>query len=194
MQNNILKPGIVLLIITTIAAICLGFVNNITLKPIAAQIEKTTNEAMSKILPSASTFKSAEDYTPTDSSNVKAYSIGYEKGEDTPIVGYAVSVVSKGYGGELSIMVGISNEGVIQGVTLISHSETPGLGANADSEWINQYKDKSGELSVTKSASSSESEIQAITSATITSKAITDAVNEVTDFYNQTLSKGGESK
>lgn len=186
MQNSILKPGIVLLIITTIAAICLGFVNNITLAPIAEQTRKTTELAMKEILPDAASFQAAEDFTASDSSNIKGYSTGFGSDGSTP-VGYTVSVVSKGYGGELSLMVGISTDGVIQGVKIISHAETPGLGANADSDWINQYQGKSGELEVTKNPTATESQIQAITSATITSKAVTTAVNEVTNFYNENL-------
>lgn len=184
-MHSILKPGIVLLIITAIAAGLLGVVNNITAEPIAKQKEKTAQESMQKVLPEAKEFKKLENLPDGTNENIKECNEGYD--DSNNLVGYAVSIGSKGYGGEISIMVGISSDGVIQGVNINSHSETPGLGANSTNpSFIDQYKNKSGELTVTKNAPS-ENEIQAITSATITSKAVTKAVNEVTEFFNSNL-------
>lgn len=192
-MHSVLKPGITLLIITAIAGALLGYINDITAKPIAEQERKTTEAAMTKILPQASSFKEIENITPPDGGiGVVAASEGYDGSNN--LVGYAVTSSSKGYGGEVKVMVGISIEGVIQGIDIVSHSETPGLGANAkNASFSDQYKDKSGKLEVVKGAATNANEIQAITSATITSKAVTDSVNAVTDYYENTLSKGGSN-
>lgn len=186
-MRSIIKPGAILFIIAAIAAALLGFVNQITAKPIAEQREKTKAEAMLVVLPDVSTFEENSDFN-IEPTNIKNINIGYDNSNN--IIGYAFNVTSKGYGGEISIMVGLSTEGKIQGINVVSHSETPGLGANStDPKFTDQYKEKSGKLSVTKNAPG-ESEIQAITSATITSKAVTDGVNEVLDFYEQNLKNG----
>ena len=74
---------------------------------------------------------------------------------------------------------------------IVSHGETPGLGAKADdAEYLAQYIGKSGELSVVKTEPSADSQIQAVTGATITSSAIADAVNAAQQFYQEYLAKG----
>ena len=84
----------------------------------------------------------------------------------------------KGYGGEITLPVGISTDLTVTGVEIVDHAETPGLGANAESEsWLSQFTGQSGELTVVKNAPT-EGQIQAVTSATRTSKAVTDAVNQ----------------
>ena len=86
---------------------------------------------------------------------------------------------AKGFGGTVGLTVGVS-DGAITGVRIGSHSETPGLGAKAaDEAFYGQFAGKSGELTVTKTGAVTDQEINAITAATITSKAVTGAVNEV---------------
>ena len=108
----------------------------------------------------------------------------------TEIAGYAIKVAPKGYGGPVEIMVGISTDGKVTGIKILSHTETPGLGANAPQpKFSDQYKDKptKDKLEVVKTVPSKENQIQAITGATITSKAVTLGVNDAIDFYNSSL-------
>jgi len=182
---SIVKPGIVLLIIGAIAAALLGYVSEITKEPIAVQEKLTEDSAKQKVLDGATVFEEQE--IGQENGNIKALSLGYSDESKSELLGYTVNVVSKGYGGEISLMVGLDVDGVLTGIDIISHSETPGLGANASNPtFSDQYKGKSGTLTVTKNAPN-ENEIQAITSATITSRAVTAGVNEVIDFYSQNL-------
>ncbi|MDR3090963.1 MAG: FMN-binding protein [Clostridiales bacterium] len=92
-----------------------------------------------------------------------------------------------GYSGAVGVMTALDPEGTITGVKVVSQRETPGLGANAEKPaFSGQYKGKSGRLSVTKTAPS-ENEIVAITSATLTTRAVTNAVNAALGFYNDVI-------
>jgi electron transport complex protein RnfG len=127
--------------------------------------------------------------TDVEDSIITDYSEGVKDGKT---VGYAFSVTTKGYGSGLKLMVGIDTEGTITGLSIVDCSnETPGLGANSSKpEFYGQFAGKSGELTVVKGGNAGESEIDAITGATITSKAVTNAVNTVTEYFEENL-KGG---
>ena len=102
---------------------------------------------------------------------------------------------TKGYGGQIQLMVGISKEGKLAGIKILSQSETPGLGANATlPSFYEQYKEKpiSKDLEVVKSGTSEDNQIQALTGATITSKAVTTGVNEAIKFYQENLEGGSK--
>jgi electron transport complex protein RnfG len=103
-------------------------------------------------------------------------------------IGITAAVVTKGFNAGLNLTIGVGADGSIKGVMVGSHNETPGLGAKAaEPDFQSQYTGKpyDQELDVVKSAPSGDYDIQAITSATITSDGITDAVNTVTAFYKQ---------
>lgn len=184
-----LKLGIVLLIITSIAGLCLGGVYQITKEPIRQQTIKKNNEAMQAVLPTAEAF-AVKEVDIEDGSLVTEVNEG-KKGDD--VQGYAIKVTNDGYGGKIKLMVGISKDGVLQGMTILEHTETPGLGANATKdEFKDQFKEKSVEtdLEVTKSGAAADNEIEALTGATITSNYVTQAVNSAIEVYNTEL-KGG---
>jgi Na+-translocating ferredoxin:NAD+ oxidoreductase subunit G len=188
MKEN-LKLGLNLFIITAVAGLLLGFGYTITKEPIAQQQIKTKNTAMKNILPSAENFEVVET-TLEETSIIKEINKG-TKGSD--VAGYAIKVAPKGYSGAIQMMVGISTEGKVTGISILQHAETPGLGANATKEsWNGQYKDKSIDkpFTVVKKAPANDYEISSITGSTITSKAITDGVNEAVKYYNDNL-KGG---
>lgn len=188
MREN-LKLGIILLIVTAIAGLFLGGVYVITKEPIAKQALLEKNQAMKEILPMADTFELSNVVVP-EGTTVKEVYAGLKGNEK---VGYAIKVTPKGFGGLIDMMVGISAEGKIGGIKIIAHAETPGLGANSTNiNFYGQYKDKSidSKLEVIKAGAPKENEIQAITGATITSRAVTSGVNDAIDFYTSNL-KGG---
>ena len=162
------EPGPVQLIVTLflISAICavlLGLVNNITRGPIAAANEAATQEAMQAVLPSE-TYELVE-YTGDDPLVTAVYSAGD--------AGYVVQVAPSGFGGALDIMVGVGADGTCTGVSIISHAETSGLGANATKEdFRSQFVGKTN-VAVTKDGG----DIAALTGATITSRAVCNGVN-----------------
>ncbi len=183
---NKYKPIIVLLVICLVATAALAYFNELTKDVIAESNAKSEAEALMEVMPEVDT----EALSDEEVANVVAQltlddekiSSIYKATKNSEDAGYIFKASAKGYGGDVVIMVGIDNDGVITGVKVTSHSETAGLGAkaaeNGEGSWISQYVGKSaGELEVIKNATATESQVDAITSATITSKAVTRAVN-----------------
>lgn len=178
-MRSILKPGIALLIFAAIAGGLLGYVNAITEGPIATAEAKTQEEKMNEVLECASW---GDKVDVTDNEIINSYTPALS--DDGSVIGYAFSITTKGFSSGLNLMVGIDNDSNIQGVAVVSHQETAGLGANAENpEWSGQFKGKQGSLEVGK-------DIDSITGATITSRAITNAANEVSTYFDTNL-KGG---
>lgn len=187
-DKETLKLGLILLIIASVTGFILAGAYSITKVPIENQNIKTNKEAMKELITNAEDFKKVEGVSEKNILEVN------EGVANSKTVGYTIKVTSKGYSGEIQMMVGISTEGKVKGIKILSQSETPGLGANAvEPKFSGQYKDKSIEtsLEVVKHAVSKPNEIEAMTGATITSKAVTKGVNEAIDFYNSKL-KGGQ--
>lgn len=93
-------------------------------------------------------------------------------------IGYVATASSKGYGGDVDVMIGLDFDGKITGVTILDNSETAGLGANCTKEeWLAQFVGMSGTLSVKKDGG----DVDALTSATITSRAVCSAINKASD-------------
>lgn len=185
MKENI-KLGLILLLITGVAGFLLGGAYEITKAPIAASIEADKQAAMKEILPEADKFEKA-DIKIEGNEKISEVNAGLK---GTEITGYAIKVASKGYAGPIEIMVGISNDGKVSGIKILSHTETPGLGANApEPKFSDQFKNKStaDKIEVVKMAPSKENQIQALTGATITSKAVSVGVSDAIDFYNSSL-------
>lgn len=176
---NTLKPAATLLIVTLVAAVALGFVYMITLEPIQRQKAKVEADTVAALLPDTETTESQDIAEGIITRLTTCYAGGN-------VVGYAVSAAPKGYGGTMGIMVAFDTAGVLQGVQITSHSETPGLGADAARpKFTDQFKGKNETLKVVKSKASASDEIEAITSATITSDAVTAGVNAAMDFIQQ---------
>lgn len=184
MKNEIVKLGIILLIITAIAATLLGFVNQITSPVIEAQIIEANNIARKSILSEADSFELIdEDFGP----NILEVYKGLKGNE---IIGYTIKTSPKGYGGDIEVTTGITTDGLISGVSLGTMNETPGLGAKAkDDTFINQYNEKTTEnhIAVIKNGTPSDNEIIAISGATITSVAVTNGINTSVDLFNEKL-------
>jgi len=179
MKDDI-RLGIILLIITAVSGFLLGFAQKITKEPIAIQEQKTKSEAMQIILPSATEFKASNKQA---SGLIKEVNEGYN---GSKIDGYILRVDPKGYGGLIDMMVGISTDGKITGIKILSHSETP------NPKFSGQYTNKPAkELKVVKGEASGDDQISALTGATITSRAVTTGVNEAVKFYDSNL-KGGK--
>ncbi|MDR1665144.1 MAG: RnfABCDGE type electron transport complex subunit G, partial [Clostridiales bacterium] len=177
-----MKPAIALFVITLVAGISLGFVFDITKGPIAEQ--KALNEANTvAVLIPGTTGTESRDVAMEGSSVVKVITC-LSNGE---VIGYAITAAPKGYSGAIELMVGFDTAGIIQGVEILSQTETPGLGANAEKPaFTNQFKGKSGKLTVTKSkAEAGAGTVDAITSATITSNAVTLGVNDATEYFEE---------
>lgn len=173
-ESNVMfiaRLAITLLLITACVAAALAGVNAVTEGRIAAIKEANTMAAIEAVLPGGG-----------DKMDVAV--TGNIKNVYASDSGYAVELTSSGFGGTIELMVGVAKNGEIQGVSVISHSETAGLGAvaaattSAGEAFRGQFVGRSGELNVNKDGGT----INAITGATITSRAVTRAVNEATAF------------
>ena len=176
--KEILIPTIALLVICLVATTLLAVTNNVTMEKIALNAVETEKASRMLVLPEG---KEYGEVTTLDSGIT--YCIGTnEAGEE---VGYVFTSGAKGYGGTVSVMVGIDANGAITGLEILSHAETPGLGANAvKPDFKDRFIGKSGELTVDKTSNEGQN-IQAITAATITSKAVVSAVNAITAAYGE---------
>ncbi|MBE6014341.1 MAG: RnfABCDGE type electron transport complex subunit G [Lachnospiraceae bacterium] len=185
MKNKIIKDALVLLAITLVAGVALGLVYEITKTPIAEGAEKAKQEAYSAVFADA-TFEEDEAVT----AKVKELGQTYDgaivtevlvaKGSDGSVAGYVMSLTAKeGYGGAITLTMGVKADGTISGLTVLEASETAGLGAKCkEPEFQSQFPGKHGpNMEVVKGGGAKETQIDAISGATITSKAITKAVN-----------------
>jgi len=188
-DSSILNLTLRLLIITACAGLILGIVYSITSAPIAEQQLKKETEARMSVLPAATDFRLVEGLTLAD--NYQEIQQVYEGTDGGSTVGYTMSVITKGYSPGLSLTIGIDSAGTITGVDIGSHGETPGLGANATNpDFLSQYVGADGPLTVVKTPTGTTGEITAITGATITSTAVTNAVNMVREFFEENFGSG----
>lgn len=186
-MNTILKNTISITVITLVAGLALGVVQDITAGPIATQQEKSKEEAYKTVFEDADTFEvySADDGLATaladngfTAQTIDEIMIAQDSSGET--LGYAFTVTdSEGYGGDIQFAMGVQNDGTLNGISILSISETAGLGmkANTDS-FKDQFKNKKVEkFSYTKTGATSDDQIDAISGATITTNAMTNGVN-----------------
>ena len=198
-MKNMLKDTVILFVITLIAGLALGFVYELTKEPIRIQQEKAVQKACQAVFAQAESFEVMQ-YTPsagmTNKLNGKGVAIGtvFEaKDSSGNSLGYVVETTSKeGYGGNITLYAGITGDGILNGISILSIAETPGLGMNAESILVPQFENVPATVfNYTKTGSVSESEIDAISGATITTVAIVEAVNGAVSVVAEELMKGG---
>ena len=169
-SKAIIRPAIVLLLIAGVAAALLGAVSEVTKAPIAAQEQKTLNESMTAVMPEASSFEQVDAELTGTITAVYAADNG----------GYVITTAPGGFGGAVNTMVGIGPDGVISGLRVTGHAETPGLGAKStEPAFYEQFTGVSGSVSVTKDGG----QIVPITSSTITSRAVCAGEKEALDWF-----------
>ena len=183
----LLRLTVVLLLITAVVAGMLGAVNAVTKDRIAALNEEKQRTAMAAVL-EAESYDALALPVGCDGTVAAAYRASVS-GET---VGYVIEVLPAGFGGPVDLMVGVDTDLVVTGVSVISHSETSGLGAVAAQKnakgiaFRDQFIGESGTLSVTKDGGT----VDALTGATITSRAVTDGVNAALSCA-ELLTEGG---
>lgn len=202
MNKNLVTDCIKLCLITLIAGLLLGFVYNVTKNPIAAQEEKTKQEAYKAVFADAAKFKAVK----ADQKDIQKVLKSKDLGQNTineiaeavdnsgNTLGYVFSVTNpEGYGGDVTLSVGIKNDGTVNGYETLTINETAGLGMKAkEDEFKSNFKNKKADtFTVVKDGSgkNDDSKIDAISGATITSRAVTSGVNSCV-AYAKTL-KGG---
>lgn len=194
-MKKIIKDALILFAITLIAGAILAVVYNITKDPISDAEKKAEDDAFSVVCPDGTTLRDAE-FKPLDAEDttVTVEKIKAILDADGNTVGYAVKAVnSKGYGGDVVLAVGIDNDLTVIGMKVISASnESPGLGANClEEDFASQYAGKTEGIEVSKTGAK-DNEIDAISGATITSTAVTDAVNHAIECVKENFFTGGD--
>lgn len=168
-----------LAVITLIAGLVLGATYRLTKDPIAAQESRKAEMARAAVMPEADAFRLL------DAAGDDAVDWVYEALRDGARVGYVAQGTGRGFGGEIEVIVGLRADGEITGVSVggANFSETAGLGAKAkDAAFTGGFFGKRAPLTVVKAGEAkSESTVDAITSATITSKAVNDTVTRVSE-------------
>ncbi len=201
MKNKFLKNCLALFLITLIAGVSLATVNEITKDPIAKAQDKARLEAYEAVYQDANfvTLDNTDEILNTSSTSLANAGLSNCTVDDVlkatdnngNTIGYVFSATSpSGYGGDVKIAVGVSTiTNKITGFTVLSHSETAGLGAKATNEdFKSQFVEKSADgISYTKAGATNDTEIDAISGATITSNAVCEAVNSALAVYNQQL-------
>ncbi|MCI8958924.1 MAG: RnfABCDGE type electron transport complex subunit G [Lachnospiraceae bacterium] len=201
-KGGFMKDALVLCAITLVAGACLGGVYEITKAPIAAAELEAKSVAYRVVLPEAAEFV-ADDLTDViAAANGEIAGMGFGNvtvgeavtGVDASgaPVGYVVTSTSNdGYGGAITVSVGIQADGTVSGIEFLTLAETAGLGMNAQKpEWKAQYAGKNVDaFSVTKGGAAADNEINAISGATITSNAVTGAVNAAVYFAKNCMTQ-----
>ena len=198
-MKEMMKNTGIMVAITLIAGLLLGIVYQVTKEPIAVQEAKAKQEACQEVFADAASFDAVEVAAVEESAWNGAGSgqetideVMMAKDSAGSILGYVVTVTTKeGYGGDIRFTVGVRTDGTVNGISILSISETAGLGMQAEAVLKPQFADKNVEkFEYTKSGATSENQVDAISGATITTNAVTNGVNAGL-YYFQTQLKGG---
>ncbi|MGI6248779.1 MAG: RnfABCDGE type electron transport complex subunit G [Acutalibacteraceae bacterium] len=185
--KEFLLPGIVLFVICVVTTFLLACTNKLTVPKIEAINAQNEVEAQKKVLGSAESFGEALEL------EFEGTAYRYFEGKDGSgnIAGYIFITSANGYGGEIRVMTGVDTDGKVAGMEILQLNETPGLGMKAAEEgFIEQFFGKGGQIGVDKNAAG-ENSVKALTGATITTSAVTDAVNTALELFQTIQVKEG---
>lgn len=182
MKENF-KLGFKLMLIAAVAGVLLGIVNNMT-KDIIIENSKINKSDLAILLPGATGIKESELEI---SGNInEVYEAVNDSDENQ---GHVIKITAKGFHGPIELMVGLKDD-VISGIKVLSHTETPGLGAKIVED---NFKERfvsvpyNNGITMVKTEPSKDGEVMAITGATVSSNAIGTALNEVINFYKENV-------
>lgn len=193
MNGKIIKDALILFLITVIAGLGLGAVYGITKAPIEKANYNIQQNAYRTVFPDADAFNDMDGF---DSEKATEAAAGYA--DDTiencvvavdasgAELGYVISVTDpNSYGGDVTLSIGVTNDGTLNGYSITTINDTAGLGMKAkEDSFSSQFAGKQVEsFEVTKTGATSDNQIDAISGATITSSAVTSAVNAGLAYY-----------
>lgn len=200
-MRKLIQDALILCIITLTAGALLAGVYEITKEPIRMQGVLKQQRACKDVFASATSFDEKSELILLAQEEVNKDGFTMEiidnvllaKDEQNKTLGYVFQITEKdGYGGDIVFMVGIQNDGTVNGISILSIDETPGLGMNAKEDTFkSQFNNKKVNLfTYTKTGSTSSSEIDAISGATVTTKAIVNGVNASISAFNNLVEEG----
>ena len=197
MSNRIIKDTIAITVITLVAGLALGVVQDITADPIAKQEAQAKQDAYKAVFADADSFETVDVDADAMQSYLDENGYAAQSIDETMLakdasgneLGYAFTVTtSEGYGGDIQFAMGIQDDGTLNGISILSIGETAGLGMKAaEPDFYEQYSGKQTDhFYVSKDGGEGE-EIDAISGATITSRAVTGAVNSSLGYFQNVL-------
>ena len=191
-ESTLTNMLIALMVITIVSGGVLGFIYGLT-KPAIDKVEENKNiKAINEVLKTDVAIASTESVVIED----LTYNLAYDA--EGNFIGAAVKTYSKnGFGGKIELMVGMLADGVINKVSVLSQAETPGLGANMVNEkWKSQFDGKDPKNFILK-VKKDGGDVDAITAATISSRAVSEAVKRAADGFEANkdqFMKGGNNE
>lgn len=198
MSKESIFNAISLTLITVVAGLLLGVVYEITKDPIAKEQQRAKEEAYKSVFADAKSFEEVNIDQITIEKELKKQGLDASINEAMKVydgsgelAGYVLTVTDhEGYGGDIQFAMGVTLEGVTNGISYLSISETAGLGMKAkEDDFKNQFAGKKvSKFSYTKNGAAADNEIDAISGATITTNAVTNGVNAGL-YYISTLNK-----
>ena len=196
---EVIKNTLIMLAIAAVAGIILGVVHSVTKGPIEVMEEAKKKEANSRVFINAYSFEDVPVDTAFVKENIEGADIGEvlnALNEDGESLGYVIEVIShEGYGGDIVIRVGLQNDGTTNAIAITEISETAGLGMRAPEELVPQFVERNAEkFELVKTGAILDNQINAMSSATITSKAVVGAVNAALDYMHGVLEGGVENE
>ena len=201
MSNRIIKDTIAITVITLVAGLALGVVQDITADPIAKQEAQAKQDAYKAVFADADSFETVDVDADAMQSYLDENGYAAQAIDETMLakdasgneLGYAFTVTtSEGYGGDIQFAMGIQDDGTLNGISILSIGETAGLGMKAkEPSFYEQYVGKNPtKFAVSKDGGDGE-QIDALSGATITSRAVTGAVNAALGYYQNAFGQGG---
>lgn len=206
-MNKIVKDALLLTLITVVAGCALGFVHEITLDPIAKANEAATQKAYTEVFSDAKSFEDVDVDVQAGAAVAEVYSDNEIKNvvaalDDTgETLGYVITITSHaGYGGDITFSIGVTNDGVLNGYSITEIAETAGLGMKAQEakfkDQFNNYTFESADdyFEVSKVDNTAKCQVDAISGATITSKAMTYGVDAGLMYFRTALEGGSANE
>ena len=190
-MKSMMKDAAILFAITLISGLLLGVVYEVTKEPIALQEIKRKNEACKEVFQDATNFEALElsEAETMEKKTATVNSVSEAISEDGNVLGYVLDITThEGYNGDIQFTMGIRMDGTVNGVSILSIAETPGLGMKAEEVLKPQFSGKNvSQFIYTKNGATMAEEIDAISGATITTNAFVSGVNRGLEFFNQEL-------
>lgn len=196
-MRNIIKPAFALFFICLVVTGALAYTYTITKDTIEERSRIDAENARKEVMPGADAFEPIEDLDAliAQKPELEPVKEAYTALKDGSQEGFVYLVSVKGYGGSLKMMVGIGNDNSITGVKIVEMKETPGLGSKAVEEPFHSQLfgfTPQKPLQVVKGTKSGPEDIEAITGATITSKAVVKGIQAAVDMTAELVQKEGK--
>ncbi|MCL2604103.1 MAG: FMN-binding protein [Defluviitaleaceae bacterium] len=167
MKKEIIKPTLVLLLVTLFSAAVIGVTHAVTLEPIQQQRANAEMAAITALFPH--TYTTERHAIEEESSSLTGFALCFDR--DNKIIGYVFSASPAGYSGRIHMMVALDYNAVVQGIRIINHTETPGLGSNITQGWfIGAFPGQSGMMNA--------NDVPVVTGATVSVNAVLRGVND----------------